>query len=1307
MPAPWRRRLRLARRGLWYASAAVLVAMALVAGAVSQLLPLAERHPGRIAAWLGDRAGRPVAFDGVRTRWTRRGPLLQLDGLRIGEGAQAIAIGDAEMLVAQYSGLLPGGSFTELRLRGLDLTLERDRSGRWHLRGLPGQQLPGGDPLAALQGLGELQVIGGKLAIVAPDLEIDTRLPRVDLRMRVDRDRVRAGVRARMRADAPPLDAVLDFDRRRGDGKGWLLAKQADLAAWSPLLQLAGVRAVAGHGRAEGWLALRDHRVVAVTAQLALEDLALAGKPLRPAQPAPRVAFRRVEGLARWRAVEGGWRVDAPRLRLGVGGRVQALDGLLVAGGRRYGIVAERLDAAPLLAVAALSDRLTPGLRSWVLAARPQALLEQVTLVGTRAGRRGGTLRARARITGAGLLPVGNAPGVQGLAGELHGDAEGFALRLDPRADVRVDWPRGFGVGHRVRLAGSVAGWRDGAGWRAGTSALRMAGDGFSAGLRGGLWFQGDGTRPRIDLAVALGDVPVATAKTFLVRNRMPPAAVAWLDRALVAGVLQEGRALVSGDLDDWPFRDPVGRFEASAWIRNGTLKFNPDWPAAEHVDAQVGFLGDGFEIAGRGSIAGVGIRGFRGGIEHFGNATLKVAAEGGGDAAQLLALLRQSPLRKLHAEILDNLAASGPAVVAFSLEQPLRRGAPPPTLGGTVVLAGARLSEKRWKLAFDNVRGRASYGNGGFEARGLEVRHEGQAGRLSLRAGDQARDRRHAFEAELDAALAADALLDRAPDLAWLKPHVEGVSPWTIAVAIPRSSQAGSSQARSVPGRSAQARSAPGRSAQERTAQARAGQAPGPSRLQLRSTLVGTALTLPAPLDKPARTALPTTVEVDLPIGQGEVAVAFGNRLALRSRRANGRTGIRVALGSSRVAEPPPASGLVASGRADVLDAIGWAALTRGGGDDKQGGLELRGIDVQAARLRLVGSDFADTRVRAVPVAGGTAVQLDGAALAGALLLPRSATEPLAGKLQRLHWRAAQTAAASDAPAAADDVDPAKLPPLNLAVDDLRFGDAPLGSASLRTQPVAGGMRIVQLQTRAPAQRIDIQGDWLGRGAAARTRLEVQLNSDDFGALLRGFGFGGQVSGGKGSARLAASWPGGPASFRLPALQGTLEIAARDGQLTEIEPGAGRVLGLLSIAQLPRRLTLDFRDFFARGFAFNRIEGGIRFGNAVARSDNLVIEGPAAEIRIRGAANLRAQTYDQTIDVFPRAGNLLTVAGAIAGGPIGAAIGAAANAVLKKPLGQMAAKTYRVTGPWKQPRVEVIGRQQGRAATPPATGSG
>jgi uncharacterized protein (TIGR02099 family) len=1035
------------------------------------------------------------------------------------------------------------------------------------------------------------------------------------------------------------------------------------------LLHVAGVTADGGRGDAQVWAQLQAHRIAMVTVDTKLDAVTLRGAALTdgalPDGMIPRSRFEQLQARARWHLIRDGWRLDAQRLRIGNGQQAQTLDGLVVAGGARHALLAQRIDAGPLLAVAALSDAMAPALRHWIVTTRPHAIGSNIEISGTRNGR----LQARGRIDALGFDAVGNAPGISGLGGDLRGDSEGFTFAFDPKAPFRFDWPRGFGVVHPASLAGSLSGWREGAGWRIGTSMLRVRGADFGVSARGGLWFQGDGTRPRIDIVADVDPAPLTAAHGFWVHHLMSPATVHWLDAALLGGTVHDAHAVVSGDLDDWPFIDHDGLFQADARISDATLKFQPDWPAVQHVDGNLSFVADGFTVSGKGTVAGVGIRHFDAGIPHFGKAELTVKAQGGGDAAQLLGLLRQSPLQKQYGETLDNLGARGLAAVTFDLDLPLHKDGGASKLGGTVALAGVKLSEQRWKLAFDDVRGRAEYGHGGFDADKLAVMRAGQPGKLSLRAGDYTRDPKQAFEAELDAMLSARDLLDRAPELDWLKPRVEGRSPWTIAVSIPKSANT---------------------------------KVVAPTRLQLRSSLVGTALTLPAPLDKPAGVALETTVETNLPFDQGEIAVAFGERLALRARSRNGQTGLRVELGSRQVDETPPASGLIATGRTATLDAIDWAALTRGGSGG--GGLSLRRVDVTVARLRLLGADFPDTRVRATPSAAGTALQFDGDALAGAVLLPQADHAAIAGRLQRMYWQVGKPAAtpaqaaAPPAPTSNEDaVDPAKVPPLNLVVDDLRFGDAHLGAANLRTRPVANGMRIEQLQSRAPKQRIDVSGEWLGRGSAARTRLALLIDSEDFGGLLAGFGYGGQLSGGEGTARFDASWPGSPASFSLGALDGTLKLSARDGQLTEVEPGAGRVLGLLSLAQLPRRLTLDFRDFFSKGFAFDKLDGDVRLDSGTARTDALVIDGPAAEIHISGAADLRTQTFDQTIEVLPKAGNLLTAVGAIAGGPIGAAIGAAANAVLKKPLGQLGAKTYRVTGPWKEPKVEVIGREQSR----------
>ncbi|QQP97893.1 YhdP family protein [Lysobacter enzymogenes] len=1355
MPTPLRRRLRLARRAAFYGAAVVLVLVASLLAVASQLLPLAERHPDKVAAWLSQRAGRPVAFDRVETQWTRRGPLLRLDGLRIGEGAQAFNIGDAEMLVSLYAGVLPGQAFSELRLRGLDLTLERADDGVWKVRGLPGQeQTPQGDPLSALEGLGELQVIDGKLAVIAPSLGLDARLPKIDLRLRVDGPRVRAGARAWPSvgvAGAPsaPLDVVLDFDRKRGDGRAYAGAVRADLSGWSSLLKVAGIRVESGQGRAEAWADLRGHRIAGVMVAAALDRVGLRAERTAPASapataastsvptaiaaaaapvaaavtgpsaqpganaaqgvgaqapaapvvsaktpPPARIEFEHVETLAHYRLTDNGWRLDASKLRIGSGKNVQTLDGLAVAGGERYALRAERIDAGPLIAVAALSDALPERLRHWFETAKPRLSLSDIAVN----GHRDGPMFASARVDALGFDPVGHSPGLQGLAGRFQADGDGFVFDLDDRSPMRFDWPSGFGVAHTFKLQGRVGGWREGAGWRVGTTALRIDGD-VSLSARGGLWWQGDGSRPWIDIAADLDPIKLPTAKGFWVRSEMSERLVNWLDTALVGGTLVDGHAVVSGDLDDWPFNRNNGLFHAGGKLRGATVKFQPDWPAVDSLDADIAFVGDGFSVDGGGRIAGVGVRKVQAGIERYHDGVLYVKADTSSEAGQLLNLLRQSPLHKEHADTLDNLRASGPAAVAFDMQLALREGGRT-TLNGGVELSDAKLADPRWKVAFEQVRGRAEFGRSGFRAEDLAVLHEGAPGKLSLRAGeDYVRDKGNAFEAGLDAMSGADELIARGPDnLAWLKDYLDGRSLWTVGIAIPKSAPA---QA--------------GKPAVAAT-----------TMLRLQSNLVGTALTLPPPLNKAAAAPLAASIETPLPLGSGDVRVALGNTLALRARNSNGKTGVRVVFGSNRVDDLPPANGLAVSGRVDTLEAIDWIALAHGDGSEDD--LPLQRVDVTAQRLQLLGGVFPNTRLVVVPAArGATAVRAEGAALEGAVMIPGNDGGAIAGKLARVHWstsdagaaaaggnngnNGAHAAAASAAPAAAKpgdaSMDPAKIPALTLDIADLRFGSAALGSATVRTRPTPAGMRIDQISTRGDKQFIDLSGDWTGRGAAARTHLSATVDSGDVGALMAGFGFGGQIGGGKGKARLDAGWPGAPAGMALGSLEGTLNLDVRDGRLIEIEPGAGRMLGLLSVAQLPRRLTLDFRDLFSKGFAFDRIGGSVRFGNGSARSDDLAIDGPAASIAIRGAADLRAQSYDQTIEVRPKAANVLTAVGALAAGPVGAAIGAAANAVLQKPLGSLTSRTYRVTGPWKEPKVEVVTREQTRAEAKPAPPAG
>src|SRR5690606_8947766 len=163
----------------------------------------------------------------------------------------------------------------------------------------------------------------------------------------------------------------------------------------------------------------------------------------------------------------------------------------------------------------------------------------------------------------------------------------------------------------------------------------------------------------------------------------------------------------VSGDLDDWPFstRDNAqakGHFHAEGTLVDAVVKFQPDWPAADHINGSAIFINDGFTVEGEAQLAGVPVQSLQARLPHYGESTLRVRARWASDASALLAMLRQSPLHAAHADSLDNLTVAGPVAATFALDLPLGSRAGEPKISGDVELDSATLADARWKLAFD-----------------------------------------------------------------------------------------------------------------------------------------------------------------------------------------------------------------------------------------------------------------------------------------------------------------------------------------------------------------------------------------------------------------------------------------------------------------------------------------------------------------------------------------------------------------------------------------------------------------------------
>jgi len=270
-------------------------------------------------------------------------------------------------------------------------------------------------------------------------------------------------------------------------------------------------------------------------------------------------------------------------------------------------------------------------------------------------------------------------------------------------------------------------------------------------------------------------------------------------------------------------------------------------------------------------------------------------------------------------------------------------------------------------------------------------------------------------------------------------------------------------------------------------------------------------------------------------------------------------------------------------------------------------------------------------------------------------------------------------------------ETDPRQLPVIHVDIRDLQFEGRQYGHLQADLARGTTGMTLNQFTMKHAAFEAKGRGSWLVREAGAECRLEFEVESTNVLAFMNAMQLGSLVAGHHGRISASLSWPGPPESSAIERLSGRLEMAAEDGRLTSVEPGAGRVLGLMSIAHLPRRLALDFGDLTGDGLSFDTLRGTFQLTDGEAYTDNLTLRGSAAEIGLAGRTSLRDQTYDQTAVVTGQLGASLGVAGALAGGP---AVGAALllfSRIFKEPLAGATRGYYRITGSWDDPLVRRI----------------
>ncbi|HET8695246.1 MAG TPA: AsmA-like C-terminal region-containing protein, partial [Aquabacterium sp.] len=245
---------------------------------------------------------------------------------------------------------------------------------------------------------------------------------------------------------------------------------------------------------------------------------------------------------------------------------------------------------------------------------------------------------------------------------------------------------------------------------------------------------------------------------------------------------------------------------------------------------------------------------------------------------------------------------------------------------------------------------------------------------------------------------------------------------------------------------------------------------------------------------------------------------------------------------------------------------------------------------------------------------------------------------------------------------------------------------------------------RLTKLKLGAPEAQLSATGTWsapnsptllrsLGLAARSRPRssFDFTLDLHNLGDTLTRLGLPKTMRGGKGKVTGQVSWQGSPLHPDTATMTGDLNVLVNEGQFLKADPGIAKLLGVLSLQSLPRRLTLDFRDVFQQGFAFDSIDGQVKIDQGVAETRNLRMRGVQAVVLMEGQADLIKETQNLHVYVVP---DVNAVGASLAYAAINPVVGLGtflAQVLLRKQVAEVGTQEFLITGPWADPQVEKV----------------
>jgi uncharacterized protein (TIGR02099 family) len=848
-------------------------------------------------------------------------------------------------------------------------------------------------------------------------------------------------------------------------------------------------------------------------------------------------------------------------------------------------------------------------------------------------------------------------PQLQNLSGTMDGNEQYGVLSLNSQNSQLIAQPMFRAPLAITHLAGQLHWQQEQKNWLLSAANLKLNTPYAQSSNNLKVKIPKDSQPIFIDLQTAFFNLnDVSNAKVYFPVTLMSQELLHYLDEAFIKGQVKRGDMVLYGYLQDFPFIKHEGVFQVLFDADDVTMKYAEGWPFFEHLDARVLFENDSLEVNVKQAkvetqnFASLQINGAKISIPSFSDSDYVFVKEALANAEINAGLnfLQHTPLPLPLKSVSEQLAITGDTKITLDLKIPLTDKVMP-KVEGSASVSGAKLNVLAINLPINNLTGMFRFTQDGFYSDTLQA--------IGLGYPLQAK-----VSLKPDSTLISIAGKTGIKDLAQqfnfpAQDTVHGASDYTVQLLLPFAEKS-------------------------------------PPQLSIRSDLQGISLALPDTLAKTATEQKELELKFNL-IDSPILPISLNYDQKLKANLWLNKADKKILAGNVLLgkgeSEPAEAGKFKVKLNQAHFSPLPWFSVLSKieNGDDKA--QLLTDLEIHTPQLDWAGQQLGLFDLKLQHHADDWSGTLNCAAAKGRLQIPdnRETNRKIKLDMEQIDLSSLMQLSLPKATSSLRT----KLPLFEINAQNLWLRGINLGKLEWDTERYANGIKFKNFTVTAKEHRLSLNGDWQWLNNQEITHLNGQLVAENLGGLLEKLKLNEDIKETEAVINLALHWSGAPYQFSLTTLSGTMDLKLTDGRISSIEPGFGRLLGVLAVEQWLKRLQLDFGDIYKEGLSFNDITGHFNLSNGTATTDDLTVDAVPATINLTGELNLPEQTMDQHISVIPKSSDAVPIAGTIVGG--------IATVVTQTLTGEYEAgyylrSKYQVKGKWNNLNIIPLHEQDG-----------